>query len=74
MLLVLRVRNQLWLSLLRDARVQYHACEMTSSIEVATSSNTIQVAPGVAMIIRCVDGHVQIETTVQISVHGKGVR
>ena len=52
------------LSLLGDAHVQYHACETTSSIEVATNSDTIQLAPGVANIIRCVDGHVQIETAV----------
>ena len=52
------------LCLLGDAHVRYHACETTSSIEVATSINTIQLVPGVANLIRCVDGHVQIETVV----------
>ena len=52
------------LNLLGDAHVQYHACETTSSIDVATNNNTIQLAPGIANIVRCIDGHVQVEAAV----------
>jgi hypothetical protein len=52
------------LQLLGDAHVQYHACGTTSSIQVATNDNTLQLVPGVANIISCEGGVAQVETVV----------
>ena len=49
------------LQLLGDAYVHYHACERTTSLVASTSNDTIQLAPGIANIIRCEVGQLECE-------------